>query len=71
MFDISTKKLSFKLNDKNLKIVESIPGYQHYIKNVGNCDLIVCYGVMKYLMLRNPIHLKYEKIESYNNFRIS
>ena len=41
MFDISTKKLSFKLNDKNLKIVESIPGYQHYIKNVGNCDLIV------------------------------
>ena len=42
MFDISTKKkLSFKLDDKNLKIVESIPGYQHYIKNVGNSDLIV------------------------------
>ena len=42
MFDISTKKnLSFKLDDKNLKIVESIPGYQHYIKNVGKSDLIV------------------------------
>ena len=42
MFDISTKKkLTFKLNDKNLKIIESIPGYQHYIKNVGNADLIV------------------------------
>lgn len=42
MFDISTKKkLSFKLDDKNLKIVESIPGYQHYIKNIGNSDLIV------------------------------
>ncbi len=42
MFDVSTKKkLSFKLDDKNLKIVESIPGYQHYIKNVGNSDLIV------------------------------
>ena len=35
------KKLSFKLDDKNLKVVESIPGYQHYIKNVGNSDLIV------------------------------
>ena len=42
MFDISSKKkLSFKLDDENLKVVESIPGYQHYIKNVGNSDLIV------------------------------
>ncbi len=42
MFDISTKKrFNFNLDDKNLKIVESIPGYQHYIKNVGNSDLIV------------------------------
>ena len=42
MFDISAKKkLSFKLDDENLKVVESIPGYQHYIKNVGNSDLIV------------------------------
>ena len=35
------KKLSFKLDDKTLKVVESIPGYQHYIKNVGNSDLVV------------------------------
>ena len=37
----SKKKFTFKLDDKNLKIVESIPGYQHYIKNAGNSDLIV------------------------------
>ncbi len=42
MFDISNnKKLSFRLSDKKLKVVESIPGYQHYIKNIGNKDLIV------------------------------
>ena len=42
MFDISSKKKhTFKLNDKNLKVIESIPGYQHYIKNVGKSNLIV------------------------------
>jgi UDP-2-acetamido-2,6-beta-L-arabino-hexul-4-ose reductase len=42
MFDISSKKkISFKLNDKKLSVVESVPGYQHYIKNIGKKDLIV------------------------------
>ena len=53
MFDISNnKKLSFRLSDKKLKVVESIPGYQHYIKNIGNKDLIVLLCAMKFLMLK-------------------
>ena len=42
MKDISSKrKITFKLNGNNPKIVESIPGWQHYIENIGNDDLIV------------------------------
>ena len=42
MKDISSKrKITFKLNGNNPQIVESIPGWQHYIENTGNDDLIV------------------------------
>ena len=42
MSDItSNKKIKIKLNANNPKVVESIPGWQHYIKNTGKNDLIV------------------------------
>ena len=42
MKDISSnQKIKFNLNENNPKVVESIPGWQHYIKNVGNNELIV------------------------------
>ena len=41
-FDISKKKFFYyNLNDKNLKVIESIPGHQHFIKNNGKNDLVV------------------------------
>ena len=42
MFDITKKKkFYYKLNDKNLRVMESIPGHQHFIKNNGKNDLVV------------------------------
>ncbi len=37
----NNQKINFILNEKIPKVVESIPGWEHYIKNIGNSDLIV------------------------------
>ena len=31
----------FEINCEKLKIIETIPGWIHDIKNIGNCDLMV------------------------------
>ena len=42
MSDISTnKKISFIMNGNFPKVVESVPGHQHYIKNIGTSELLV------------------------------
>ena len=42
MRDISSNhKINLNLNGKNPTVVESIPGWQHYIKNVGLEELVV------------------------------
>ena len=42
MKDISSsKKMKFFINGKYPAVIESIPGWQHYIKNTGSTDLIV------------------------------
>ena len=42
MWDISSNhKINLNLNGKNPTVVESIPGWQHYIKNVGLDELVV------------------------------
>ena len=38
---INKQKVSFNLNSHIPKIVETIPGWQHYIKNIGSEDLVV------------------------------
>ena len=40
-FSNINKAINFILNEKIPKVVESIPGWEHYIKNIGNSDLIV------------------------------
>ena len=41
MKNISNKNFfEFKLNGIEPKVVETIPGWQHYIKNIGSDDLI-------------------------------
>tara|TARA_B100000965_G_scaffold360676_1_gene341575 strand:+ start:34 stop:1140 length:1107 start_codon:yes stop_codon:yes gene_type:complete len=37
----NNQKINFYLNEKKPKVVESIPGWEHYIKNIGNNDLVV------------------------------
>jgi len=40
--DIRTDEvIEYKINDKNMKIVEMIPGYTHNIQNIGNQELIL------------------------------
>jgi len=42
MKDISSnKKLEYKLDHKIPTVIETIPGWQHYIKNIGKNELIV------------------------------
>ena len=42
MKDISSsKRMKFFVKGKNPKVIESIPGWQHYIKNTGSEDLVV------------------------------
>tara|TARA_Y100000741_G_scaffold78689_1_gene57480 strand:+ start:540 stop:1646 length:1107 start_codon:yes stop_codon:yes gene_type:complete len=37
----NNEKINFYLKENNPKVVESIPGWEHYIKNIGNNDLVV------------------------------
>jgi len=38
---VSDKKISYKVNDKKMKIVEMIPGYTHNITNIGSEEMIL------------------------------
>ena len=38
---VSGKKISYKVNDKKMKIVEMIPGYTHNITNIGSEEMIL------------------------------
>ena len=42
MKDISSnKKIRYLLDHKFPKVIETIPGWQHYIKNIGDDELTV------------------------------
>ena len=42
MKDVSTnKKIEYLLDHKKPTVIETIPGWQHYIKNIGKKELIV------------------------------
>ena len=38
---VTDEKISYKVSDKNMKIVEMIPGYTHNIKNIGDEEMIL------------------------------
>jgi UDP-2-acetamido-2,6-beta-L-arabino-hexul-4-ose reductase len=60
--DISDNKtINFKLDGSNPMIVESIPGYQHYIENIGNEELIVLLWSNELFDIANPDTFIYEK----------
>jgi len=53
--DISDNKtINFKLDGSNPMIVESIPGYQHYIENIGNEELLVLLWSNELFDVDNP-----------------
>ena len=55
MKDISRNKiLSFAMSGKFPKVVESVPGYQHYIKNIGTNELIVLLWSNEIFDVNNP-----------------
>lgn len=55
MYDVSSSnKIRFIMNDKNPTVVESIPGHQHYIKNLGTEDLIVLLWSNEVFDVKNP-----------------
>ena len=42
MKDVSTnKKIEYLLDHKKPTVIETIPGWQHYIKNIGKKELTV------------------------------
>ena len=55
MNDISSgHKMKFIMNAKKPSVVETIPGYQHYIKNLGKDDLIVLLWSNEIFDVNNP-----------------
>jgi len=53
--DISkNKNINFKLDGSNPKIVESIPGHQHYIENIGKEELLVLLWSNELFDVNNP-----------------
>ena len=38
---VTNKKVSYKVSDKKMEIVEMIPGYTHNIKNIGNEEMVL------------------------------
>jgi len=38
---VTNEKVSYKVSDKKMEIVEMIPGYTHNIKNIGNEELVL------------------------------
>ena len=62
MKDVSSnKKIEFLLDHREPKVVETIPGWQHYIKILVKKNCQFYYGAMKFIMLINLILIVYEK----------
>ena len=51
---LSKEKVSIKLNSSIPKIVETIPGWQHSIKNIGKSELIVLIWSNEIFDANNP-----------------
>jgi len=52
--------VEFKLNHKNPKVIESIPGWTHYIKNTGKDDLIVLLWSNEIFNVKKPDTIYHE-----------
>ena len=51
---LSKEKISIKLNSSIPKIVETIPGWKHSIKNIGKSELIVLIWSNEIFDANNP-----------------
>ncbi len=51
---LNKEKISIKLNSSNLKIVETIPGWKHSIKNISKSELIVLIWSNEIFDVSNP-----------------
>ncbi len=59
--NMATKEaVEFKLSHANPKVIESIPGWTHYIKNVGNDDLIVLLWSNEVFNVKKPDTIYHE-----------
>ena len=69
---LSNEVKSMTINAQTPEIIETIPGWAHNIKNIGQSELIVPHGQMRFLTLKMRIlsRLLYnEKIKSDDYFR--
>tara|TARA_A100001015_G_scaffold315508_1_gene427487 strand:+ start:6558 stop:7673 length:1116 start_codon:yes stop_codon:yes gene_type:complete len=57
---IDRKEVKYELSDKKRIIVETIPGWQHYIKNTGSTDLIVLLWSNEVFNVKKPDTFKIE-----------
>ena len=51
---ITNDIVSYEVNDKNMEIVEMIPGYTHNIKNIGNEEMILLLWANETFDQNNP-----------------
>jgi len=58
---VTKKKIKKKLVDQKPEIIESLPGQTHYIKNIGNQELMVVLWSNEIYMKNNPDTYVYEK----------
>ena len=62
MQDISSNKKFIKiLNYKTTEVLETIPGYTHYIKNIGKNELLVLLWSSEIFKKNKPDTISYEK----------
>ena len=56
----TNESVEFRLSHKNPKVVESIPGWTHYIKNIGKDDLVVLLWSNEVFNVKKPDTIYHE-----------